>query len=86
MRVVFFVHCFFPSHFYGTETYTLELAKRGYTLTAVDFIGRVVYNEIIDANEGENVHDVNMINVAKGVYILMLENETTKEQTRIVLQ
>jgi|KBSSwiStaDraftv2_1062776.scaffolds.fasta_scaffold16370_2 glycosyltransferase involved in cell wall biosynthesis len=28
MRVVFFVHCFFPSHFYGTETYTLELAKQ----------------------------------------------------------
>ena len=27
MRVVFLVHCFFPSHFYGTETYTLELAK-----------------------------------------------------------
>ena len=27
MRVAFFVHCFFPSHYYGTETYTLELAK-----------------------------------------------------------
>jgi glycosyltransferase involved in cell wall biosynthesis len=27
MKVAFFVHCFFPSHYYGTETYTLELAK-----------------------------------------------------------
>ncbi|WP_026075975.1 glycosyltransferase family 4 protein [Noviherbaspirillum massiliense] len=27
MKIVFFVHCFFPSHFYGTETYTLELAR-----------------------------------------------------------
>ncbi len=27
MKVVFFVHCFFPNHFHGTETYTLELAK-----------------------------------------------------------
>lgn len=27
MKIVFFVHCFFPNHFYGTETYTLELAK-----------------------------------------------------------
>lgn len=26
MRVVLFVHCFFPSHFYGTESYTLDLA------------------------------------------------------------
>lgn len=27
MKVAFFVHCFFPAHFYGTETYTLDLAK-----------------------------------------------------------
>jgi glycosyltransferase involved in cell wall biosynthesis len=27
VKVVFFVHCFFPDHFYGTETYTLDLAK-----------------------------------------------------------
>lgn len=27
MKIVFFVHCFFPDHFYGTETYTLGLAK-----------------------------------------------------------
>lgn len=27
MKIAFFVHCFFPDHFYGTETYTLGLAK-----------------------------------------------------------
>ena len=27
MRVAIFVHCFFPEHFYGTETYTLQLAR-----------------------------------------------------------
>jgi glycosyltransferase involved in cell wall biosynthesis len=27
MKVAIFVHCFFPNHFYGTETYTLDLAK-----------------------------------------------------------
>jgi len=26
MKIALFVHCFFPQHFYGTETYTLELA------------------------------------------------------------
>ncbi|MCU4121267.1 glycosyltransferase family 4 protein [Variovorax sp. N23] len=26
MKIAFFVHCFFPDHFYGTETYTLGLA------------------------------------------------------------
>jgi glycosyltransferase involved in cell wall biosynthesis len=28
VKVAFFVHCFFPQHFYGTETYTLCLAKQ----------------------------------------------------------
>jgi len=27
MRIALFVHCFFPDHFYGTETYTLDLAR-----------------------------------------------------------
>lgn len=27
MKIALFVHCFFPTHFYGTETYTLELAS-----------------------------------------------------------
>ncbi|KDR31424.1 glycosyltransferase family 4 protein [Caballeronia zhejiangensis] len=28
MKIALFVHCFFPRHFYGTETYTLNLALR----------------------------------------------------------
>jgi len=28
MKIAFFVHCFFPDSFYGTETYTLNLAKQ----------------------------------------------------------
>jgi glycosyltransferase involved in cell wall biosynthesis len=27
LKVALFVHCFFPSHFYGTETYTLQVAE-----------------------------------------------------------
>jgi glycosyltransferase involved in cell wall biosynthesis len=27
LRIALVVHCFFPTHFYGTETYTLELAR-----------------------------------------------------------
>jgi glycosyltransferase involved in cell wall biosynthesis/SAM-dependent methyltransferase len=27
MRIALYVHCFFPTHFYGTEAYTLELAR-----------------------------------------------------------
>lgn len=39
MKIALFVHCFFPDHFYGTETYTLQVAKslraRGYEVVVV---------------------------------------------------
>lgn len=42
MKIVFFVHCFFPNHFYGTETYTLDLARyyqaSGHDVTVVTAI------------------------------------------------
>ena len=42
MKIVFFVHCFFPDHFYGTETYTLDLAGHyqawGHDVTVVSAI------------------------------------------------
>ncbi len=28
MKIAFFIHCFFPEHYNGTEVYTLELARR----------------------------------------------------------
>ncbi|WP_411726726.1 glycosyltransferase family 4 protein [Methyloglobulus sp.] len=42
MKITFFVHCFFPNHFYGTETYTLDLARHyqawGHDVTVVSAI------------------------------------------------
>lgn len=42
MKIAFFVHCFFPGHFYGTETYTLHLARHyralGHEVTIVTAI------------------------------------------------
>jgi glycosyltransferase involved in cell wall biosynthesis len=39
LKIALFVHCFFPNHFYGTETYTLELARNfqrlGHEVTVV---------------------------------------------------
>lgn len=39
MKIALFVHCFFPDHFYGTETYTLQLARwyqiHGHSVTVV---------------------------------------------------
>lgn len=42
MKIALFVHCFFPTHFYGTETYTLDLARNlidlGHEVTVVSAI------------------------------------------------
>ena len=39
MKIAIFVHCFFPDHFYGTETYTLNVATNlislGHSVTVV---------------------------------------------------
>lgn len=39
MKIAIFVHCFFPDHFYGTETYTLNIAAGlialGHSVTVV---------------------------------------------------
>ncbi len=39
MKIALFVHCFFPDHFYGTETYIYQVAKslqaRGHEVTVV---------------------------------------------------
>lgn len=39
MKIAIFVHCFFPEHFYGTETYTLSIATNlmalGHSVTVV---------------------------------------------------
>lgn len=42
MKVALFVHCFYPDHFYGTETYTLDLARHlrgmGHDVTVVSAV------------------------------------------------
>jgi len=42
MKIAFFVHCFFPDHFYGTETYTFDLARHyqawGHEVTVVSAV------------------------------------------------
>lgn len=42
MKIALYVHCFYPAHFYGTETYTLQLAKNllalGHEVTVVSAI------------------------------------------------
>lgn len=42
MKIALFVHCFFPDHFYGTETYTLGIARNlmrlGHEVTVISAV------------------------------------------------
>lgn len=55
MKIAIFVHCFFPEHFYGTETYTLNIAKNllnlGHTVTVVSgtFYGEPARREAVSS-------------------------------------
>lgn len=61
MRVALAVHCFFPDHFYGTETYTLDLArnlwKLGHEAIVVSaiFPGEARRQELVSHYEYEGV-------------------------------
>jgi len=61
VRVALYVHCFFPAHFYGTETYTLELARQ-YRALGIDvqvvtaiFAGEPRAPELVTRYEYEGV-------------------------------
>lgn len=55
MKIAIFVHCFFPEHFYGTETYTLNIAANlislGHTVTVVTgiFYGETTKGEALSS-------------------------------------
>jgi glycosyltransferase involved in cell wall biosynthesis len=61
MKIALFVHCFFPSHFYGTETYTLELAKNyqrvGHQVTVVTatFQGEPSLGDLLSTYEFQEI-------------------------------
>ena len=61
MKIALFVHCFYPTHFYGTEAYTLALAKNliqlGHDVTVVSavFHGEQRQGEIIERYAFEGV-------------------------------
>lgn len=61
MKIALFVHCFFPAHFYGTETYTFDLARHyrawGHDVTVVTaiFQGEPRAPELISRYEYQGV-------------------------------
>jgi hypothetical protein len=61
-------------------------SEERYAVSIIDLTGRTILSEVVNAAEGNNIHEISLKNVAKGMYILLLENANTKEQKRIIIQ
>lgn len=60
--------------------------KQSYTLKLMEMTGRVVYNAVRTATEGENNLQLNVGKFAAGIYLLNLQMGTSNEQIRIVVE
>ena len=61
--------------------------KEKYTIRVVDLIGSVLISETNTAQEGNNLQELDLSGVAKGMYILSIEREGAEIQTmRIVVE
>ena len=52
-----------------------------YRMKVVNVIGSIIIDESISAIEGINTHDVNLENVAKGLYFLSLQADGAEAKT-----
>jgi hypothetical protein len=58
-----------------------------YIVKLVDLLGNVVISDVISASEGSNLQELNLNNVAKGMYLLSIETEGAAAQTlRVVVE
>jgi len=58
-----------------------------YMVKVIDLLGNVVISDVISATEGANMQELNLSNVAKGMYLLSIETEGMTAQTlRVVVE
>jgi hypothetical protein len=60
--------------------------EEGYNLRLVDMIGRTVINEDHTAVAGDNQYQMNLSELARGVYVVVLQNSNGSLQKKIVVQ
>jgi hypothetical protein len=78
----------YPNPTSGMLTVNFEAAESAkYSVKVTDLLGNVLINDIISAVEGVNMQELNLSNVAKGIYLLSVETDGTQAQTlRIVVE
>ena len=73
-----------PASTFINVSFNMELAQQ-VTISLRDAAGRIVYNEIIDAAAGFNNQQIELSNLAKGVYFVQIQTDSTSENTRFIV-
>jgi hypothetical protein len=78
----------YPNPTSGKATITFDSDRDAkYSLKVVDMIGRVMISENVSAVEGFNSKEINLENVAKGIYLISVQTEGDEAQTlRLIVE
>ena len=78
----------YPNPTSGKATITFTADKNAkYSLKVMDMIGNTIQTDVIQATEGMNTKDLDFVNVAKGLYMVSLSNESGKNETiKLIIQ
>jgi hypothetical protein len=78
----------YPNPTSGNATIAFNSASdANYLIKVVDVIGRIMINETISAVEGYNTKDINLENVAKGLYFISVQTEGGETKTlRLIVE
>ncbi len=76
----------YPNPFNPSTTINFTMKKAGFaTLKVFDILGRVVYNEAINATKGNNTVKFNAKNLTSGVYFYQLNTEGFSKTMKMML-
>ncbi len=78
----------YPNPTSGLMTVNFQANKSAkYTVKVTDLLGNVMISNVISASEGLNMQELNLSNVAKGMYLLSIQTEGENSQTlRVVVE
>jgi hypothetical protein len=74
-----------PANSYINVSFNVEQSQKA-TIILRDAAGRIVYNEAIDAATGLNNQQIELSNLAKGVYFVQLQTGDSSENTRLIVE
>ena len=74
-----------PANSYINVSFNVEQSQQA-TIILRDAAGRIVYNEAIDAATGLNNQQIELSNLAKGVYFVQLQTGDSSENTRLIVE